>query len=449
MKINYRRNNLLAAAALALLVNQATAATFTWDGSDSQFWNNAANWEGGGAPASANTTDIIIKGTANVGPMYPGNVSYTIKSLTFDASNDADTTFSMQNGGNAGQGSRNLTFSSASGNATLTVESGSTGNKTIDRLGTTAATITLTSSLDVIHNGSGTLTLGKALNTIVTGGGGINKSGTGTLSLPAANNYAGATLLNDGTISLTGSLTGGTAITVANAAILTQSAAGAISGASSLTHNSSATSTLSGVNTYSGPTVVNSGKLLVHGSLSSAGLVTVKLGATFGGVGSAGDVTVEDLAFLSPGKPDFSENQLTLNRLALVADSILLFDLADPIPSGVYTLPFYSDHIAVQGNLTLAGKLRVNPRPGFDAAPDNRWMLMSYAVGSGVFKDNHLELDVANSPGLPTPPEGYRYVIDTAEPGYVFLTVAVPEPATGTLLTFGLLLLGRAVRRRR
>jgi autotransporter-associated beta strand protein len=201
MKINYRRNSFLAAAAaLALLVNHATAATYTWNGSVSAFWNIAGNWAEG-ALVSANTTDIIISGTANVGTMLPGAVSYTIKSLTFDATNDADTRFTMTSTLNVAQSARNLTFNSNSGNATLTVESGSTGNKLIDRIGTiNPATVSLTSSLDVIHNGSGTLTLGNAVNASVTGGGGINKSGTGTLSLPGNNAYSGSTIINAGSV---------------------------------------------------------------------------------------------------------------------------------------------------------------------------------------------------------------------------------------------------------
>lgn len=146
MKTHYRKNSFLPlAAALALLVNQATAATFTWDGSEAgRIWSTAGNWVEG-ALVSANTTDTIISGNANVFAMYAG-AAYTMKSLTFDATNTDNTNLSLSATGNPGSGARNLTFSSNSGNATLTVQSGSTGNKTIDRIGTTnAATIILTS----------------------------------------------------------------------------------------------------------------------------------------------------------------------------------------------------------------------------------------------------------------------------------------------------------------
>lgn len=268
MKIHYRKNSFLPlAAALALLVNQATAATFTWDGSDTAFWNLAANWVGGVAPASANTTDIIISGTANVGLMFPGNVSYTIKSLTFDASNDADTKLSLQPTGNHNGDARNLTFSSNSGNATLTVDADATGNKTIDRLTTgtgSAATIILTSSLDIIHNGSGTLTLGDAVKTSVTGDGDINKSGTGTLSLPGANNYSGAT-----------AVTGGT--------------------------------------------------LLVNGNISTSVSTTVSTGATLAGIGTVGATTIQTTGILAPG--DGGIGSLNMGSLTLDSGSFSNFEI--------------------------------------------------------------------------------------------------------------------------
>ena len=119
-------------ASPALLVNQASAVTYTWTGATNNFWSGTTNWDLGSTPAVANTTDVIIGGTTNVGNMISGD-PFTIKSLTFADSNDADTLLNLQQTGNGGSGSNQLTFSSNSGNATLTVIAGSTGNKTITR----------------------------------------------------------------------------------------------------------------------------------------------------------------------------------------------------------------------------------------------------------------------------------------------------------------------------
>ena len=292
----------------ALLVEHASAVTYTWNGTTSQYWSVAENWVGGVVPVSANTTDIIISGTVNVGTMYPGSTAYTIKSLTFDASNDANTTLSLQQNGNNNTGARNLTFSSNSGNATLTVESGSTGNKTIDRLtgGTgSAATIILTSSLDIVHNGSGTLTLGDAVKTSVTGAGSINKSGTGTLILVGNSTYSGNTTISAGTLKAgsANALSSNSAVSVAAGAAMDlggynntikslSTATGTItnSGASA---NLTITSVGSGAaqlftgnlglvlntsevftntnSTYSGGTYLNSGRLILQSTAVGAG----------------------------------------------------------------------------------------------------------------------------------------------------------------------------------
>ncbi len=124
------------------------------------------------------------------------------------------------------------------------------------------------------------------------GGGamGVVKLGSGTLVLSgASNSYSGATVIRGGTLSLTGSLTGNTAISTADNnngggstvlnGILNQSAAGVISGATaSFTQGSSGTSILSGDNSYGGGTTLNAGTLTVgHANALGTGTGTIAL----------------------------------------------------------------------------------------------------------------------------------------------------------------------------
>ncbi len=307
---------LATAAALALLVNQATAATFTWTGTTTGNWSTTTNWSDGAIPAVANTTDVIMSGTTNVGGMFAGGNSYTVRSLTFDDTNDANTLLNLNATLNPGSGSRTLTFSSDSGNATLSVAAGSTGDKTINRLGSTTASVILTSSLDISHNGSGTLTFGT--QSVITSGGGINKSGTGTLSLLGNNTYTGATNVTGGTLNLrhaTDTLSSSSAVTVDGATAILSIAGnsdtvgavslknggsitgsgGTLTGTSyavesgsvsailggagiALTKSTAGTVTLSGANTYTGTTTIQNGTLALDGAanrLAVAGAVVL------------------------------------------------------------------------------------------------------------------------------------------------------------------------------
>jgi autotransporter-associated beta strand protein len=353
MKTHYRRNSFLPlAAALALLVNHATAATFTWDGSDTAYWNLAANWAGGVAPVSANTNDIIISGTANVSQMLPGAVSYTIKSLTYDATNDADTRFTMTSTLNAAQSARNLTFNSNSGNATLTVESGSTGNKTIDRIGTiNPATIILTSSLDVIHNGSGTLTLGNAVNASVGGGGGINKSGTGTLSLPGANTYTGATTITTGTLQLNGSTHASSTVGIGTAGIL------------------SGSGTVNGNATLTGGGIINKSAGSIAGTLAVTGGNWNGAGTVTGAVtSSSGTFTIGNGANLT------STAGVSAIGGALVVNGTLTGNLST---NSSTTL---SGTGTITGNTTISGIHSPGNSPGIQSVSGN----LGYNTGSSV-----------------------------------------------------------------
>ena len=209
---------------------------------------------------------------------------------------------------------------------------------------------------------------------------------------------------------------------------------GAISGNGVVVKQGTGTLILNGSNSYPGTTQVNQGTLLVNGTNSStAGLITVALDATFGGTGTAGDVSVAGGGFLAPGA---STGTLTVRNLTLDPGTFLLFELGAPnlgINAG-------SDHVAVQQQLTLAGQLDVIEAAGFSAAPGDKWLIATYAPGSLL--DGGVTLGARPASLDPN----LSFALDTQTDGQVFLTV-VPEPAAAALLGVGLLAL--LLRRRR
>ncbi len=68
-----------------------------------------------------------------------------------------------------------------------------------------------------------------------------------------------------------------------------------------LIKSGSGTMTITATNNYTGTTAVNEGKLVVNGSISTSVLTTVASGATLGGSGTVGALTIESGAFVTPG----------------------------------------------------------------------------------------------------------------------------------------------------
>ncbi|GAA5125814.1 autotransporter-associated beta strand repeat-containing protein [Luteolibacter yonseiensis] len=153
--------------------------------------------------------------------------------------------------------------------------------------------------------------------------------------------------------------------------------------------------TLAGTNNYTGNTTINTGRLLVTGSLANTA-VTVAATATLGGSGSiAGAVTCHGT--LSPGAPI---GTLTLaNGLTLSPTSVLHYELGSS-----------PDKVAVTGNLTLAGTLNVTPTAGFTAG---NHILITYT--GTLTDDDGLQIG--------TLPAGYEATISTTTPGEVRLIV--------------------------
>jgi autotransporter-associated beta strand protein len=365
----------LALALSALFASQSIQAGNTWDGGGADTsWATANNWNPDGAATFGIGSAIIYGGTVRLTSFIAS--ARTMGSLTFDSTNIGATVINLNATNVGGSVARTLTFDATSGNAQLVVDAATTGAKTIQYAAGASlvnfGTISLTDSLDVIHNGPGNLQLGGA-TTVISGAGGIVKTGTGNLILGVANanSLTGNTYLGGTTV------TGGT-VTAAAASALSQynvsnkvsvGAAGTLalnygSGASDWTSTQLAdlftnnganfatgsklslstangsgsygsditatlslikagvnTLTLSGNNSYTGTTAVNGGTLAVTKaaalpSYNTAAKVTVTgtstLQLSFGGAGDWTATEVQDL--------------LTANAAGFVSGTLLAID---------------------------------------------------------------------------------------------------------------------------
>lgn len=179
--------------------DRLSAASRIWDGGlagSGTNWDTAANWNGD--TVTATTDDVtFVTGFAS-GTSISLNGNKTTNSVTINTSSG----FSIAN--NA------LTLTS--GNLTRTAAS--SGTQTI------SSTVTLGASGVWNINGSGSLTVS---GNIDDGGSSLTltKNGTGTLILSGINGYDGGTIINGGSVIISGRYSKSTSLTTLNAGTLT------------------------------------------------------------------------------------------------------------------------------------------------------------------------------------------------------------------------------------
>ncbi len=260
-----------------------------------------------------------------------------------------------------------VTGNSAGYSGNVSIGNGSAGSGVVqyrsnnaNPLGTGTVTI---NGGGVLTADGGTTTPTTLGNNLVLNGGLLGTQGsamayTGTISLAASSTVGAVPGYGTNTIDLTGAISGGS------------SAALNIATTSEVTISNNA-------NTYTGATNVNSGKLVINGNISTSLLTTVNSGATIGGVGTVGDLTVLAGATFDPGN---SIGTLTVDG-ALSLAGISSFE--------INTAGDLADLGNATGLLTFGGTLNVT---NIGAALQNgdTFDLFNWGSATGTFSNVNL-----------------------------------------------------------
>jgi len=432
-------------------------------------------WNLSGSNSYSGTTTIKDTGALKV--TSTGSLSQN-SSLLGSSSGSTVGTLDLQAGGNyvansygtAGTGGFNMNFTNSSGSAAtlrftnaenyVTVAANNSGGRTL---------LNQSSDLDVKFDGN--IEIGSSSNEVVAFGGagnfridgsiknsgiatrGLQKTGDGTLTLAgSANNYNGSTLVDRGTVSLLGSLTGSTNVNVGTSG--TVSTASATRTATATLDVKSGASLLNNSTT----TVYSGGNLIVNGT---AGAVVLESNGLLGGSGTVGTVTLKSGSLLTPGN---SPGTLTAASSSWAAGSTYEWQIDNAagtagtnwdLFSVVGALDLSALSSTAQMNLVLESLSIAN----YSTSSPYSWVIAQAGsfIGTGLadgtdvtslFNINTADFNGGSAANLPN--GGFQVVTGTEGSLRTLNLMAIPEPSTGSLMMLGLsgLVLTRLLRRK-
>ena len=306
--------------------------------------------------AGAGTTAMIVGGNnvSNVTVFTVGSGGLTMSGQTIQL-NGGTAVGALGNrfvlGGNfTGSGSNSITRD--------LVAQAAGGLNQLD-LGSAVRTFTIASgTTSITNNGVGTLS-------VVGAGGGIDKTGNGTLVLGTSNTYSGGTSVSGGTLLVnnsSGSGTGSGGVTVGSGTTLggngtisgdvgltaatIGSAGNALTLGGNLTTAGASNVAASSTVNVGGTTTVSSGALTINGALGVNGAIAGSGAVVVGSTGSlTGNATIANATTISGGTFGSSGNTLTLgSTLGATGDNSIASNVTvnvagtTTISSGVFTV---------------------------------------------------------------------------------------------------------------
>jgi outer membrane autotransporter protein len=299
-------------------IDLAANTTVVFDQADVGIYSSTITGAGGFAKTNTGTLTLDVAATAYTGTTRVENGQLTLTSADQLINSSAINLA----GGMLDTASFNQTFASLTGSGTIAT-------------GVAASTLTLNAAA----------TASSTFGGVISGNAAVEKTGGSTLTLTGNNTHTGLTTITDGTLALgdgttdSGNVAGAIDINTAAALLVNHGTfnttlASAITGGGILTKIGDGSLTLTADNSaYAGIATVSAGTLLVGPDAQLDGSVVVNSAATFGGSGTANNVTISDGGALVVGlshgvayTAESLESLSILGTLDLANNTTLKFD---------------------------------------------------------------------------------------------------------------------------
>lgn len=442
------------------------AVDYTWTNGSTALWTVTTGWSPT-APTGGPTGSDNVLGTTGSN-LQLGATAHSINNFT--ATTTTFASWALQSGATVASTLNVLGTFTMNSDKSVFVQRNP---------GASTATLTLNAADISVVNTNGTLFLGNtgeasALHTVSVSGATTVNAGA-RLRMNVTNSADLGALTANGLVSLVATTNNDISRTVTVASLagsgtVNGNASSGLNSSANLIINGSSTTTFSGViangnnsvvslakrgsgvqrltgnNTYSGATAVEGGALIINGTNSGTGILTVSSGATLGGSGTVGgETTISGIHSPgnSPGIQTFG------NSLTYTSGALFIWELAantvDPLARGV---SFDGVNIT-GGNLDFDGPVSTtlnfstgvtwsDSLWGSDYLGTSGWLVYSLTGGGTIGDFANLSLaDIdwvdSGSNALSTARSGASFSLYQSGDD-IYLNYTVPEPSTYALL---------------